>query len=225
MSSTSRGGKKSPADFYATPPWPVHRLLERLDLPPGWWLEPMAGEGHIIRAVNAVRSDVRWDAIELREECRVKLESLARTGIGSFFDCPPPPETQRPVVSITNPAFSIAMEAILHSLKFAPWVIHLLRLNFLGSKKRNAFFKEMMPDLYVVPDRISFAQSLSCKTCDWAEIYPLDVEVPKLCPRCESKVTVSTTDSIEYAWFVFGPERKRRKGYIEVLDQTPEDQR
>jgi hypothetical protein len=228
MSSTARGGKRSPADFYATPAWPVHRLLERLPLPAGLWLEPCAGEGAIINAVNAKRDDIRWTAHELREECKRSLHEVAGklVVIGDFLKMPP-----RPVryydVSISNYPFSLAMEMIQHNLHFAHTVISLLRLNFFGSEKRNEFFQSNMPDVYVVPDRISFAISVSCKskTCAWAAIYPLGAEYPKACPDCGFKVQVSTTDSIEYGWFVWGPERNRKRGIIEVLDHTPSDKR
>ena len=239
MSSTSRGGKRSPADFYATPAWAVHRLLERITLPAGLWLEPAAGDGAIIKAVNSFPgpgafdpSDVRWTACELRAECGPLLSTCAsRVAIGNFLLLEPPEDVDGGSyfdVSISNYPFSIAMEMLLHNLGFASYVISLLRLNFLGSMKRNAFFQEQMPDVYVVPDRISFAISVSCKsrTCDWAEIYPLGTtDYPRKCPTCSSKVTVSTTDSIEYAWFVWGPERERRQGIIEVLNHTPEENR
>jgi len=67
----------------------------------------------------------------------------------------------------------------------------LLRLNYLGTTERNDFFRHMMPDISVLPERPSF----------------------------DGK----GTDSIEYAWFVWGPEgtRKRRQGHIQVLDSTP----
>jgi hypothetical protein len=234
MSSTARGGKRSPADFYSTPAWPVHRFLERCPLPGGVWYEFMAGEGHIIRAVNEKRSDVQWIATELREECRPKLEPLARVQIRSFFDVKPP-TLAKPAVAISNVAFSIAMEAILYSLKFSPNVVHLLRLNFFGSEKRNDFFQSNMPDVYVIPDRVSFAISVSCKgtrgedgytaPCGWAEVYPRGVDYPRRCPQCGLEVSVSTTDSIEYAWFHWGPERGRKRGMIEVLEHTPEEQR
>jgi hypothetical protein len=238
MSSTARGGKRSPADFYATPAWPVHRLLERLPLPAGLWLEPCAGEGAIIRAVNSFPGpgafdpgDIRWTAHELREECKPKLyEAAGRlVTIGDFLAVKPPRTSSGPYydVSISNYPFSIAMEMIEHNLKFASHVLSLLRLNFFGSEKRNAFFQREMPDVYVVPDRISFAVSVSCKskTCEWAEIYaldhPLGINPPKTCPVCGTKTTISTTDSIEYAWFHWGPERGRRRGAIEVLAHTP----
>lgn len=231
MSSTSRGGKRSPADFYATPAWTVHRFLERVTLPGGVWYEFAAGDGAIIRAVNEKRRDIAWYASELREECRPALEATdATTMIGSFLDVRPE-QLQRPKVSISNVPFSFAMEMILHSLKFSDHVVHLLRLNFLGTEERNEFFKFNMPNIYVIPDRVSFAQSVSCKNtsqvpCDWAEIYPLDAAIPSVCPYCASKVSISTTDSIEYAWFHWPPDREnRQKGSIQVLNHTPLDQR
>lgn len=199
MSSTQRGGQRSEADFYATPAWPVHRLLERLKLPGGIWLEPAAGEGHIIRAVNIHRvrragfyddNDVSWRACEIREECRSKLEPFP-TIIGDFLSLDLP---GRADVLITNPPFSLAQEFIEAGLKCADYAVFLLRLNFLGTARRNSFFQSTMPDVYVVPDRISF-------TAD------------------------GKADSIEYAWFVFGPDRQRRTGQIEVLEITPAEQR
>jgi hypothetical protein len=38
-------------------------------------------------------------------------------------------------------------------------------------------------------------------------------------------VTVSTTDSIEYGWFVWPPGRGREAGQIFVLADTPETER
>jgi len=40
MSSTNRGDQRSPTDFYGTPGRCVHRLLECLELPGGYWFEP-----------------------------------------------------------------------------------------------------------------------------------------------------------------------------------------
>ena len=226
MSSTARGGKRSPADFYATRAWCVHRLLERVGLPDGVWYEPCAGDGAIIKAVNSkllqAGRKIQWFATELRPECKEVLEPLARVDIGSFFYIQP--TSKKADVLITNPSFSIAMEVIEHSLKFAHWVIHLLRLNFLGTEERNAFFKLNMPDVYVIPNRVSFAISISC-ACGWATTLAVDAEVIRKCPACGEKTRVSTTDSIEYAWFVWGPERGRQVGKIEVLDHTPQEQR
>lgn len=190
MSSTSRGGQRSPADYYATPAWCVHRLLESLQLPGGHWLEFAAGEGAIVRAINEKRNDVAWWLVELREQCASRLKGLGSCLVTNFLDVPP----IHVDVAISNPPFSIAMEMILHSLKFAPWVIHLLRLNFLGTEERNEFFHNNMPDVYVIPNRVSF-------TAD------------------------GKADSIEYAWFVWGPDRNKCIGKVEVLNSTPVGQR
>ena len=77
MSSTKRGGQRSPADNYPTPPWCVYRFLEKgPELPGGLWYEPCAGDGSIIRSVNDRRSDVNWAATEIRPEACKLLRSM-----------------------------------------------------------------------------------------------------------------------------------------------------
>lgn len=93
MSSTGRGGQRSPADFYRTPRWTVNAVLSALRLPEGRWLELGAGEGDIIRAVHARRCDVTWTAVELREECRPSLEATgAEVVISTIKRWTPPAE-------------------------------------------------------------------------------------------------------------------------------------
>ena len=157
MSSTNRGGKRSPADFYPTPSWCVRRLLEAVVLPPGHWVEPCAGDGAIIRAVNSARDDVTWTANELLGERRGDLaEAVGTSGlvrIGSFEAQPPPTAAE---VAITNPPFSLAMPVVEWSLKHANISALLLRLNFIGSAKRAAFMRVHPPDVFVLPNRPSF---------------------------------------------------------------------
>lgn len=193
MSSTSRGGKRSPADFYPTPSWPVRRLLERVDLPGGIWIEPAAGDGAIIRAVKEIRSDVTWLGFELRKKCAKKLLPLVHNAdvTANWLKVQP---MVRAKVIFGNPPFSKAMEFIEHSLRHADYVVLLLRLNFVGTDERNAFFKKQMPNVYVVPNRISFTKD-------------------------------GKADSIEYAWFVWGPTCERYIGTIEVLNTTPVEER
>jgi hypothetical protein len=61
---------------------------------------------------------------------------------------------------ISNPPFSLAMEFIqkaLNDVKDGGWVIYLLRLNFLESKQRKAFFEQHMPEyIFVHHQRMSF---------------------------------------------------------------------
>ena len=196
MSATNRGGTRQPDDFYATPAWCVERLLEKLQLPGGNWLEPGAGEGNLIKAVR--RNDIRWTALELREECRPRLEALdVRPEIiitDKFIENVP--EDQKPLhgrhfdVAFGNPPFNLAMEFIEESLKYADTVVMLLRLNFIGTQGRCEFMQTHAPDLYILPDRPSFDGKGS--------------------------------DSIEYAWFVWNKASLNRSvGQTTVLDRTP----
>lgn len=197
MSSTNRGGQRSEADFYPTPAWCVRRLIEAADLPGGRWLEPAAGRGDIIRAVDEIRSDVAWTAVELRAECRDAL--AAATGSPrevhiSDFTMLTPREVGSVDVVITNPPYSIGMEMLKHALTMhATRVVMLLRLNFLASAARAPFMREHAPDVYVLPNRPSFSGR--------------------------------GTDSIEYAWFVWHPSEQRMHGRIQVLPVTPPAER
>lgn len=152
MSATNRGAVRNEADFYPTPAWCVHRLLERAVLPGGEWLEPAVGGGAIVAAVNAVRGDVAWTAIDTRVVS--PLDAYAATFFSAdFLSTDPAPRWS---TIITNPPFSLAFEFVQHALRIAPYVVMLLRVNFLGSAKRSAFFRNEMPDIYVLPNRPSF---------------------------------------------------------------------
>jgi len=221
MSSTKRGGQRSPADNYPTPAWSVHRFLEEWPpggrLPPGKWLDPGAGEGNIIYAAQewfkeqAARDTeagvfnlhlpnpctISWDAVELRKECKSDLQRVGAKEIllADYFEHgPPTPEFYQ--VIMTNPPFSLAMEFITRSLDSScRYVVMLLRLNYLGSEKRHDFMRKHAPDLYVLPNRPSF------------------------------KLT-GETDSIEYAWFVWDKENLNRGyGSHRMLGLTPVDVR
>lgn len=201
MSSTNRGGKRSPADNYPTPPFCTHRLLEdsyaQEMLPPGRWLEPGAGDGAIIKATNSVRSDIEWTALEFREECKPALtEAVGPNGTVLIEDYLIPPEDsglKTYQVAIGNPPYRIAQEFISRSLEVAHTVCLLLRVNFLASAKRNSLMRSTAPDCLILPNRPSF--------------------------RGEG------TDSPEYAWFVWSGERNRTMGRIWVLNTTPLDVR
>jgi hypothetical protein len=187
MSSTNRGGQRSPADYYITPAWCVERLLEVLELPGGPWLEPAAGDGAIIRAVR--RRDIDWTAWELRNEERAVLVGAVpptSVHIGDFLEASRagkvrPKEFE---VAITNPPFRLAQEFIDAGIRHARTTIMLLRLNYLASKARWPFMTTRAPDVYVLPNRPSFVGG--------------------------------KTDSVEYAWFVWSQER-RTSGRIRVL--------
>jgi hypothetical protein len=202
VSSTNRGGERSEADDYPTPEWAVLRFLESYgaQLPGGPWLEPAAGDGAIIRAVNTWRAQtlqttpgIEWSAAELRPSCEPLLDALVRPPggvfIGDFLTAPSP---GRFSVAITNPPFRLARDFAEKCLSMADYVVLLLRLNFLGSGKRHEWMQANLPDIHVLPDRPSF--------------------------RGDNK-----TDSIEYGWFVWGPENRsgKRSSSLYLLDRTP----
>jgi hypothetical protein len=173
MSSTHRGAERRPADFYETPAWCVHRLLEALPLPKGLWFEPCAGDGAIIKAVNEVRDDVTWHAHELRDECELTLHGIDYVAYVEIGDLLARPVATLPKASvcISNPPFSIAKEIVEHLLHGDfEHLIMLQRVNWCAGP-RAALFRELKPSLYVLPDRPSF--------------------------------TGGSTDSIEYGWWVF----------------------
>jgi len=199
MSSTNRGGaKRSPTDNYPTPSWCVDRILEALELPFGRWLEPAAGAGMLIAAVNRRRGGLRWTVVERdrRHESRLGRVTAGKILFADFLDGRTLPFGRRTgpfQVAITNPPFRQALPFVRKCLDVARWVIVLQRLNFLGSVERAAFFHSEMPDVFVLPDRPIFRGGHS--------------------------------DSTEYGWFVWGPRRGRRRGSIRVLKTTPPNER
>jgi hypothetical protein len=199
MSSTNRGGQRSPADNYETPTWCTRRLLEAVDLPGGVWLDPGAGTGKIIRAVNDIRKDVTWDAVEIRDECRDPLVLTgAKVMISDFLDYGSKSLWREPDVVCTNPPYRLAGEFLEMCLPLAKITVMLLRLNYLGSEKRSSFMRSFTPDVYILPNRPPFTVNKKGKM---------------------------STDSIEYAWFVWHGATPRREGKIRVLASTPKGER
>lgn len=154
MSATNRGAKRAGHDNYPTPAYAVRRLLEAVPIPGGRWLEPGAGSGAIIRAVNERRQDVAWTAVEVRKRACARLaqlpcvEVLHRNllrGVEGTWD-----------VCLGNPAYRIAQEVVDFGRAHAHLVCLLLRLNFLGSRKRREWWKRNPASIYVLPDRPSF---------------------------------------------------------------------
>lgn len=199
MSSTNRGGKRAPSDFYRTEPYCVRRLLEAVKLPGGVWLEPSAGDGAIIKAVNSLRSDVRWFACDIRKQTRNPLVALVgeeQVEIRDFLTAPAP--ATKIDVLLTNPPFSLAEEFLVHGLKFAHWVVLLLRLDFLGSVRRSELLRSNMPNVYELPNRPSFGKNKNGKRGH---------------------------DSNEYAWFIWPPWRNRTQGIVKILALTSQEER
>lgn len=184
MSSTHRCQRPRDPDFYPTPAWCVHRLLEAVALPDGWWLEPAVGDGAIVQAVDSrigCTPRCKWKTFDIRQ-------TEAAMYVRDFLAMDPPEDPMFDGI-ITNPPYNQALEFVRLSIKWSPIVVMLLRLNWIASQKRHAFIREHPPDVYVLPNRPSF--------------------------------TGRGTDSIEYAWFVWG----QGGGRLSVLNLTPLEER
>jgi len=154
MSATNRGAERIPQDSYQTPGHCIDALLPFIVWPKvRSFLEPCRGAGAIYDRVSAVRKE--W--CELSEG-----RDYLTTRYSERFD-----------LIITNPPFSFAMEFISKSLDEAGTVIYLVRVNWLGAKKRRDFWNRRPPShLFPLAKRPSF--------------------------KCNGK-----TDATEYAWFAW----------------------
>lgn len=247
MSATGRGVERIDSDFYPTPAWCVHRLLEACPIKPGRLYEPFAGDGSIITAVNEMlpASTGAWYAAELREEAwqpLVQHVGIDRVFIGDSINEAPFNDVYPFDSIITNPPFSLAQEALEMAMWRSSFVAFLLRVNFLGSEERSSFWRDYPPDVYILPDRPCFHVFVKdvyiCKSCEKTAV----VDEGGPAPRCDGcgKVTIramtrerknkpseprkmrTTSDATEYAWFVY-PDgvRQRQKGEYQVLASTP----
>ena len=127
----------------------------------------------------------------------------------------------RPTTVITNPPYSLAMEVILRSFEEATdprsEFAFLLRLDWLATSGRRDFHRAHPSDVHVLPRRPSFCASLTCKEkCSWHSTQELDAPRPKVCPACGKAVRVTTSDSSEYSWFVWGPGRGNRWSILDL---------
>ncbi len=159
MSATNRGTKRNEYDFYATPIDVVENFIKNYGGLSGKILEPSAGNGNIIKALNKQNIDCEIHAVEIREEEKSNLNKLSK----KVFICDFLQEynnDEKYDVIIGNPPFSNAIdftEKCLKMLKEDGKLIFLLRTSFLESKKRKEFWqKNPVSDLYVLSQRPSF---------------------------------------------------------------------
>lgn len=202
MSATGRGRERAAFDDYPTPDWCVRRLLETGAVPATRpILDPCAGDGALLRAIREFYGEDApgMVAVELRDECRSALETIANTSahIGNFFTTPgtvfPPYGTV-----VTNPPYSLATEFLQVLLTRYPKVCMLLRLNFLGGTGRADMLRKHTPDVYVLPNRPSFRRDEKGR---------------------------AATDACEYGWFVWDTRDRGRAGRVVILPETSREER
>jgi hypothetical protein len=192
MSSTNRGRERNRQDNYQSPKWSVRRLVEATpQLPGGFWLEPCGGIGNVVQVVNDMRSNVSWTAVEIRKPPISKLiTAMGERGEvhhDDFFRIAPHLRLgERYKVGITNPPFSLAEEFCEAMRNLCEHVVLLLRLNYYSGARAD-FLRVNNPDIYVLPDRPSFLKK-------------------RFVSKKTGRVSIrASTDSIEYAWYHWGP--------------------
>lgn len=172
-------------DAYQTPSWVVEALMKYIYFKPDYtFLEPCVGEGNIIN--NIPLKDKMW--CEINEGI-----DYLKIDIKNHVD-----------IIITNPPFSLAQEFLIKSLREAPFVAYLLRINYFGSQYRKDFWDNNKPThLFPLSKRPCFVwickghKKKNIKSCK----RKYSVGYLDLC-ECGCKVG-SGTDSTEYAWFVW----------------------
>ena len=160
------------AEFFPTPREVVYALFESplVDLPGGRWIEPCAGTGRIISAVNDIRSDIQWDICELHEVFRPHLEAtmgamdnllpfgdfVHREWLGPKAD-----------VLIMNPPFSLTMQFVQAAMKRARIVVLFQRQAWFGSNGRAPWLYKHSPDRHQLSWRPSFRPDGKVDNCDY----------------------------------------------------------
>ena len=246
MSATGRSDVRRVDDHYVTPDWCVDALWPKLGAYETC-LDPCAGEGRILLALQTHAASPMYRGIEIDEERATLCATQNGIGcvVGDAFtargkECSDPwktPGTNQPYdLIVTNPPYSLALEFLQTAIASgAKEIAMLLRLNFLSSGKRARFWRSNPCEVLVLPKRPSFAAFLSCKVdlskddekgCGWKASFPTDAELPKACPVCGNPgLTKCTSDATEYAWFHFKPWARKNcpqgRGHWEILHVDP----
>lgn len=117
-------------------------------------------------------------------------------------------------LDLSNPSFSIFQAVAEHSFQFCVRTCLLLPVNALASKGRFDWWEKYPAHLNILDKRPSFAKSVKCelgkKECSFQELIPIDAKPKALCPVCaekgvESKTTMTSSDSNEYAFYEWRP--------------------
>ena len=165
MSSTRKKKRDGSADNYPTPEWASERFLEvwkDLETVGPRWLEAGVGDGSILEVCGRFRPGIEWTTVDIRDTTPALLDlglEPEQINVGSFFDLPLfDPDiygVKRWDVVIMNPPFRLTMAFLIRAWALAPVVVLFQSINFGGSKDRNPILVKNVPDLYLLPDRVS----------------------------------------------------------------------
>lgn len=226
MSATGRnlaGHERAEDDFYETPHWATRAILPHLQRGASV-LDPCCGLGAILDVARGswqTTCGIEIGAWRAKKAAARGHEVVRRDALSAGA-------WPNAFTIVTNPPYSLAEDFIRRAWQEAPNsdAAFLLRLNFLGAQKRAAFHRRRPADVFLLPRRPSFVLAVSCKgRCGWGELIPLRPDTgkptwdrPARCNACGDRVTASSSDACEYAWFVWGP---NRGGRWQILEATP----
>ncbi len=189
MSSTGRRELRNKDDFYATPAWATDALIPHLPKIAGKQImEPCAGEGAIVARILAAEPDALIGAVELDSDRASECRKLCMTWATDFLKLDGPNETINLAdIIVMNPPFLLAQEFAEHALTrwLAPGGTCAVLL------------------------RLAFM--CTKKRAPFRAAHPFDV----LALASRPSFTGGTTDSADYAWFLFGDDRG---GRLKVLE-------
>jgi hypothetical protein len=167
MSATNRGVIRKTNDDYPTPDWLIAAMLAHLRRPRRI-LEPAAGAGAIVRALEQA-----FPGAEIISGDITQGQDFLTHDYDGKFD-----------LIMTNPLYCLALPFLKRALELrAPLgvVVMLLRLNFLGSQRRAAWFRDHRPSgIYLTPRRPCFVGKRS-DNCEYTWLvwddYPFRLEL------------------------------------------------
>lgn len=149
LACNNRSNDTAEYDYYATDPKAVEKLLDVHEFKHYVW-EPCCGEGHISNVLKARGYDVWSSDIIDRGQNDETIDFLSIND--KYADD-----------IITNPPYNLGVKFIEHALEISEKNVQialLMKITFMCSKGREAFFKKNPPKyIYVFSDRIECAKN------------------------------------------------------------------
>jgi hypothetical protein len=186
-------------DHYVTPDWSIRRFLEKFEIGreahlasrPLRILDPCAARGELIVTTRHFFPTALFGACDINPAFGDDLRALTEgaTVVGDFLEKTTVLQALQFDIVLTNPPYALAEDFIRASLEVAPVVAMLLRINFLASRKRRNWLRELRPGVFVLPNRpsftgeggdmteyawMTFGHRPSAGQIDWLELTPAE---------------------------------------------------
>lgn len=228
MSAKGNGAASITADHYPTPPSLVTRLWEHIaaqqdvgslclypEKRSATFLDIGAGEGAISREL--IRLGVppsRITAIELRPECRPALEAIGvEIIIADALALPVAMLGRDWDVAIYNPPFGLWDRLRAYYRERARHLYAVGRAGMgAGAQERAVVWREDQPDVYEVPERVSFVR-----------IEYRDDATGDMLRDASGALASGGQDAAGTAWLHWGPMIQTEGRRLTLRDRTPEE--